>query len=182
MSGLSRALAIGLAASLLSSATAASPAFAARLTVHDARGDAKAPWDIEKLVAGNGRRALVIRVVYRGRLRTWETPTGLLTHVGLDTGARARRVDDGDHGIDLLRGSPSPDLLDLVDRHGNRMPCRGLRVKLRKRAGVIRFRLPQRCLGADAGRVRVSAYSYRPRGDPDEADYIERWSRWVARG
>lgn len=156
-----------------------------RGAIRDARGDAKAPWDITKIFVRNGRRTLRIQVVYRGRLRPKHTAQGLLTAISLDMNAPADSTYDRDFEIDMLRGSGNPRIpnrLQLVGASYRRVPCRGLRLRARYRRGRLVFRVPQRCFGSRAGRVRVRGHTYSPRGAPDEADYIRRWSRWVKRG
>jgi hypothetical protein len=85
-----------------------------------------------------------------------------------------------DFSLDLLRGSPSGDRTQLVRQRGRALGCRGLKASVGGRA--VTFVVPQRCFGARAGRVRIAGFSYQPRSTADRADYIGRWSRWIARG
>ncbi len=153
----------------------------------DARRDAKAPWDITKLVVRNGADDLRVEIDYRGTLRLGGG-TGLLVNLMLDFGDPSDSVYEGDFTIDMLRGSTVPGAADRLHlyRHREydttRVGCPGLRVQVGRRAGELRFSAPQSCFGGLAGRVRVGGHSYRPRAAPDEADYLRDWSRWIGRG
>jgi hypothetical protein len=161
-------------------------AWAARAIVRDKRGDARAPWDITKVVVVNGQRKLKIRVVYRGRLRP-HLPRGLFTDVGLDLGPPSDFVEETDFDVSLLLGSKDPRAPDGVrlTRSGSDHPvhCAGLRGRARPRRKRVTFAVPQSCFRGRAGRARIVAYTYHVRGTPREADYMmDSWSRWVARG
>jgi hypothetical protein len=159
-------------------------AWAARATVRDERDDARAPWDITKVVVVNGERRLQIRVVYRGRLRPDLAP-GLLTDVVLDMGSRPDSVNDPDFDVSLLIGSidpAAPDGVRLTESGSKRVRCPGLRGHARPRRRIVTFAVPQACFRGKAGRVRAAGYTYRVRGSAREADYMDSWSRWIARG
>lgn len=173
---LGAAVAIGLLAFGSSDA-----AWANRGAIHDARGDAKRSWDILRLTADNGSRSLRIKMIYSGRLRPHHTSQGLLANVGIDTGTPEPSTYLPDFSIDMLRGSTvTPNRLHF-NRGLKRIACRGLRMRVQNQPGVLEFVVPQRCLGARAGRVRITGYTYSPRGAADEADYLERWSAWIQR-
>jgi hypothetical protein len=153
--------------------------------VRDARGDAKASWDITKLMVDNGARKLRIQVHYRGRLRP-KYGLGLLTNVRLDLGAPADSVYSGDFYVDMLRGSSdpqAPNRFDLVRSDNyNVVRCEGLQLRVRYDQGLLEFVVPQRCFGGLAGRVRVTGFTYTPRGTADKADYIRHWGAWIPQG
>jgi len=163
------------------------PVLAKRAVVRDARGDAKAPWDITKMVVTNGQRKLRIRVVYRGALQP-DPYQGLLTNVKLDLGDPSNSIYSPDFTLDMLRGSANPKVPDrlhlnrMIGYDAQRVRCGKLRVRVRYRRGILDFSVPQRCFRGEAGRVRVAGFTYTPCGNPDEADYIDKWSRWIARG
>lgn len=173
-------LAVALSALVLGATGVASAGSGA---VRDPRNDAKASWDILRISVDNGSRSLRIKMIYRGRLRTRHTPQGLLANIAIDTGTNSSRFE-GEFSIDMLRGStgPVPDRLVLNNRAYERIPCKNLRVRVQTDPGVLDFVLPQTCLGAQAGRVRVGGHTYSPRGAADEADYLEKWSQWIRRG
>lgn len=157
-------------------------AWAGQGTLRDARGDAKPAWDGLAIRIGNGPSTLRLRMTYAGRLRPMHTSLGLLANIDLDTGAPNSSTYMPDFTVDMLRGSTStPNRLQL-HRNNKRVPCKGLRVRVRLEPGVLDFSVPQRCLGSRAGRVRITAFTYSPRGAPDEADYLDAWSAWVHRG
>jgi hypothetical protein len=158
----------------------AADASARTATVRDARGDARAPWDITRVVVTNGQGSLRLRVVYRGTVRVKAGTTGFLVNIALDMGRASPSVYTPDFSLDLLRGSPSGDRTQLVRQRGRALGCRGLKASVGGRA--VTFVVPQRCFGARAGRVRIAGFSYQPRSTADRADYIGRWSRWIARG
>jgi hypothetical protein len=156
-------------------------------TLRDARGDAKAPWDITRVVADNGETKLRVEVHYRGRLRP-KHGLGLLTQIGIDTGDPAESVYDQDFVIDMLRGSPDPrapnrfELVRFVGYDAHTVHCNGLQLRTRYGQGLLEFVVPQDCFGASAGPVRLTGYTYTPRGAPDEADYIRYWGPWLSLG
>jgi hypothetical protein len=155
--------------------------------VRDARGDAKAPWDITRVVADNGESKLRIQVHYRGRLRP-KHGLGLLTQIGIDVGDPAESVYDRDFVIDMLRGSPDPqapnrfELVRYVGYDVRTVRCGGLQLRTRDGQGLLEFVVPQDCFGALAGPMRLTGYTYTPRGAPDEADYIRYWGPWLSQG
>ncbi len=156
-------------------------AYADRGGIRDAHGDARASWDITLIQVDNRASRMLVRIDYRGALNFGGL--GLLVNVGVDLGKPARSVYGADWSIDMLqsRSDPSSTRLQLV-RRDNAVRCDGLRKRLRKNAGVVRFSVPQRCFRGDADRVRVAGHSYRPRAAPDQADYVDEWSRWIERG
>jgi hypothetical protein len=158
-------------------------AWAERATVRDKRGDALASWDITKVVVENGRRNLTVRVVHAGRLRP-DLPPGLLTAIDLDLGA-SDSVFSPDFEVSLLRESThlqAPSKVILTDSEFERVRCPSLRGRSRSRRGVVTFVVPQSCFATKAGRVRIRGYTYRVKGAAREADYLDEWSRWIARG
>lgn len=159
----------------------ASPALAARATVRDTRGDAKAPWDIVRIKVSNGQRALRLRVVYRGAL---QTRNAFLANVGIDLGAPSESIYSPDYTADLLTGSSDPEAPDRrhLYRGSQRIRCRGFTVKVHRRRGLLSITVPQRCFEHAGRRARITAYAYQVRGAADEADYIDRYSQWIARG
>lgn len=163
---------------LLATLTTAPAAEAARGTVRDARGDANPSWDITRVVADNGQRALVVNVYYRAKLRL-ERPLGLLTSVHLDFGYPADS-STGDFIATVVRGNETEggDYVRIYPRRG----CRGLRAGVQIKRRRVVFNIPQRCFGGLAGRVRVSAGTYLVRGPSSRADSTAGWSRWIKRG
>ena len=166
---------------------AAASAPADRGTLKDPRGDAKAPWDITKLVADNGGSKLRIQVHYRGRLHP-KYGLGLLTYVGIDMGDPSDSVYTPDFAVDMLRGSPDPqapnrfELVRYSDYDVATVRCDGLQLRARYGRGLLEFVIPQSCFGALAGRLRLTAYTYTPRGAVDKADYVRHWGAWIAQG
>jgi hypothetical protein len=156
-------------------------------TLRDARRDAKAPWDITRIVADNGDRKLRVQIHYRGRLRP-NHGLGLLTQIGIDMGEPAESTYDGDFVIDMLRGSPDPqapnrfELVRRLDYDVRTVRCRGLQLRTQDGRGLLEFVVPQRCFGPLAGRIRLTGYTYTPRGSSDEADYIRYWGPWISQG
>lgn len=146
---------------------------AARATIRDARGDADPAWDIRRVVVNNGQRTLIVQVYYRAKLRL-ERPLGLLTSISLEVGypenyfsatvVRGNETEGGDY----VRGSKT---------------CRGLVASVQINRRRVVFKVPQRCFGSSAGRVRFSrASTYQVRGLATEVDDVERASRWIERG
>lgn len=158
-------------------------AAAQKRVLQQPRGDAKAPWDITKITVVNGKRKLYVRLDYRGSLRI-KPITGFLVNVSLDLGSPATSEYDADYTISLLRGSTDPKAPNRfqLNRDFEPVSCRGKRARVRPQQGIVAFWIPQRCFGAKAGRVRITGYTYRPRGEPSEADYLDGWSRWIKRG
>ena len=175
---------VAISLSLVLTVTLTAQAWGARATVRDKRGDARAAWDITKVVVANGERKLRLRVVYRGRLRPDLAP-GLLTDVVLDMRSASGSVYEGDFDVSLLAGSTdprAPDGVRLMASGSKRVRCRGLRGRAHPRRRIVTFAVPQRCFRDQAGRVRVAGYTYRVRGSAKEADYMDSWSRWIAKG
>lgn len=173
---------------MLAGLALAEPALAAKGVVRDARGDARAPWDITKVTVHNSDTTLRIRIDYRGGLRIGRGEW-FLVNMDIDVGYPADSIYDGDFTIDMLRGSSDPSTPDRLILYAQtlggdvyQMSCKKLRLRMRKRAGVVEFIIPQSCFSGGTGRVRVAGHSYFPRGMPDQADYIENWSRWIEQG
>jgi hypothetical protein len=150
---------------------------AARGTMRDARGDAEPPWDITRVVGDNGLRALVVSVHYRAELRL-ERPLGLLASIYLDFGEPSDSIT-GDVYATVVRGNETEGGDSL--RHSARRGCKGLTASVQVKRRRVVFRVPQRCLGGLAGRVRISARTYLVRGPFSRADSTD-WSRWIKRG
>jgi hypothetical protein len=163
----------------------AAVARADRGVVRDPRGDARASWDITRVVVDNGERKMRVQVHYRGPLRPGYG-LGLLTNVALDLGSPSDSIYSGDFSIDMLRGSPdprAPNRFDLVRQDDYEIVrCEGLQLRVRYGRGLLEFVVPQSCFGEFAGRVRLNAYTYTPRGAADRADYIRFWGPWVQQG
>jgi len=176
-------LAAGLA-SLAVFAMSATLAQAARSISHDARGDAKAGWDIVRVSVSNGQKNLSLKVVYRGKLKPHAYPgLGLQTGIYLDFGHPADSVYSDDFSVYTIVGAPGSGKTTLLyDKNEHRVGCSGLRSRVRVRAGVVRMVVPQRCFRGAAGRVRIAGSTYAVRGTGRTADYIDRWGRWIALG
>jgi hypothetical protein len=181
-----RSFVLGLIAVL--ALASADSALGAKGVVRDARGDARAPWDITKITVHNSKSNLRIRIDYRGRLHVGRGEA-LLVNVRLDTGFPAESTYEGDFTIDMLRGSSDPSAPDRLHLYAEtlsgspyRMNCKGLSLRMRKRTGIVEFAVPQSCFSAGAQRLRIAGHSYLPRAAPDQADYIETWSRWIKPG
>lgn len=146
---------------------------AARTTIRDARGDADPAWDIKRVVVNNGQRTLIVQVYYRAKLRL-ERPLGLRTSISLEVGYPENYFDvavvrgNETEGGDYVRGSTT---------------CRGLAAGVQIKRRRVVFKVPQRCFGSSAGRVRFTrAGTYLVRGPASKADSVERTSRWIDRG
>lgn len=180
---------------LLAVLLAAPPAGAARATIGEDRGDARPPWDITRVVVDNGRKVLRIEVRHRAKLKL-EPPSGLLTTIQIEVGYRTGSpyshylspppppIVRRSFLLSMLGGSNGAEVPNGARLSGDSgsMRCRGFRGKMRARAGLVLFLVPQRCLGGSARRVRITGGStYQPRGLPKEADYIRKPSRWIRR-
>lgn len=199
--GRGRSFAIGRASlicalALFTALSATAPADAARVTIRDVRGDADPPWDITKVIVNNAGSALRIEVHHRGALK-FEYPMGLLTRIELEiddpansasrpylSPAPPELVSTEFFSLSMLRGSNSSEVPNgtKLTRGSKPVRCRGIRGRMRARQGLVLFVVPQRCFGSFAGRVRIAGSTYQPRGLPEEADYVDRWSRWIKRG
>lgn len=163
----------------------AAVATADRGMVKDPRGDARAPWDITRVMVDNGVQKMRVQVHYRGALRP-RYGLGLLTNVSLDLGSPSDSIYSGDFSIDMLRGSSdprAPNRFDLVRQDSFEVVhCDGLQLRALYGRGLLEFVVPQSCFGELAGRVRLNAYTYTPRGAADRADYIRYWGPWIPQG
>ena len=161
----------------------ASSAQAGRSVVHDPRGDARASWDIVRIVVSNGQEKLSMKVVYRGQLKPRAYPKlGFLTGLALDLGNKDSRYSS-DFSVYNTVGEPGlHNGVLLQNKKARTVACPGLRAQTRIKAGIVRVEVPQGCFGDQAGRVRVTGYTYAVRGAGRTHDDVNGWGRWTRRG
>ena len=153
---------------------------AAKLIARDAKGDAKAPWDIVRVVVDNGKHRLRIKLAHRGRLKV--TSSGRLTSVALNFG-RPKPTYKPNFTVRHQMGYPGGGNGSRLTRgFDNKVPCGGLKARAQRGRGLATFVIPRSCLSGSGRRVRMSATSYRIRGAGDEGDSCNPWSKWVRQG
>ncbi|MEI2711389.1 MAG: hypothetical protein V9E96_20625 [Chitinophagaceae bacterium] len=173
------AAAVALVAAIAVSATSAQ---AARSVVHDRRGEARASWDIVRIVVANGQKTLSMKVVYRGKLKPKAYPgLGFLTGVSLDFGTSDSRYSSDFSVYNTVAEPGLHNGVLLQDKKAHTVACPGLHAQTRVKAGVVRFEVPQSCFGGQAGSVRVSGYTYAVRGAGRTHDDVN-WGRWTKLG
>ena len=162
----------------------ASPAQAGRSVVHDRRGDAKASWDIVRIVVSNGQKTLSMKVIYRGQLKPRAYPKlGFLTGLSLDMGKVPDSRYSSDFNVYNTVGEPGlHNGVLLQNKKSRTIACPGLRAQTRIKAGIVRVEVPQSCFGDQAGRLRVTGYTYAVRGAGRTHDEVKGWGRWTKRG
>jgi hypothetical protein len=163
----------------------ATPADADDWSTAEDTGDAPEAIDLNALNAVNGRRAVRVRAWVNAMERDELRDTYLVIDTGRTFGegylvvfGRSRR------GADFrARFYRAP----FTDANPTELDCEHLSGRLGESGGAhyVRLRLPQRCLGDDAGRVRLGVRTFGFDGQTDsipDVDMSGGLGPWVARG